>query len=111
MKDKEKAPPQWYVNCQGQTMVVFPGPVEEIADGFAEQRKRAVMTTRTQHRERIGRTFALAAKSVTVEQCREIRQGLRTSGGVHTHGGFAGGGNVVVSGGGVLQLAERGRRH
>ena len=27
-KDKEKAPPQWYVNGQGQTMVVIPGPVE-----------------------------------------------------------------------------------
>ena len=27
-KDKEKAPPQWYVNTQGQTFVVIPGPVE-----------------------------------------------------------------------------------
>ena len=27
-KDKEKTPPQWYVNSQGQTMVVIPGPVE-----------------------------------------------------------------------------------
>ena len=27
-KEKEKAPPQWYVNGQGQTMVVLPGPVE-----------------------------------------------------------------------------------
>ena len=27
-KDKEKTPPQWYVNGQGQTMVVIPGPVE-----------------------------------------------------------------------------------
>src|SRR5262249_58836772 len=26
-KEKEKAPPQWYVNGQGQTMVVIPGPV------------------------------------------------------------------------------------
>ena len=29
-KDKEKAPPQWYVNGQGQTMVVIPGPVEFV---------------------------------------------------------------------------------
>jgi hypothetical protein len=27
-KDKAKAPPQWYVNSQGQTMVVIAGPVE-----------------------------------------------------------------------------------
>ena len=27
-KDKEKASPQWYVNSQGQTIVVIPGPVE-----------------------------------------------------------------------------------
>ena len=29
-KDKEKTPPQWYVNGQGQTMVVIPGPVEFV---------------------------------------------------------------------------------
>src|SRR5262249_11346673 len=29
-KDKEKTPPQWYVNGQGQTFVVVPGPVEFV---------------------------------------------------------------------------------
>ena len=29
-KEKEKTPPQWYVNGQGQTMVVIPGPVEFV---------------------------------------------------------------------------------
>jgi len=28
MLTKEKLSPQWYVNGQGQTMVVIPGPVE-----------------------------------------------------------------------------------
>ena len=27
-KDKEQTLPQWYVNSQGQTFVVIPGPVE-----------------------------------------------------------------------------------
>jgi hypothetical protein len=27
-REKEKLPPQWYVNGQGQTMVVIPGPVQ-----------------------------------------------------------------------------------
>ena len=27
---EDKAPPQWYVNGQGQTMVVIPGPVEFV---------------------------------------------------------------------------------
>ena len=32
-KDREKAPPQWYVNGQGQTIVVIPGPVEGFVMG------------------------------------------------------------------------------
>ena len=74
-KDKEKTPPQWYVNGQGQTMVVIPGPVEFVmgsppteADGGAYE---------TQHKRRIGRTFALAAKPVTMEQYRRFQRKLR----------------------------------
>jgi serine/threonine protein kinase/formylglycine-generating enzyme required for sulfatase activity len=73
-KDKEKAPPQWYVNGQGQTMVVVPGPV-----GF----QRGSPATEVDHdgdeplhRESIGRTFAIAAKPVTVEEFRRFRLGL-----------------------------------
>ena len=29
-KDKAKTPPQWYVNGQGQTLVVLPGPLEFV---------------------------------------------------------------------------------
>ena len=47
----------WYVNSQGQTMVIVPGPVEfQMGEG------------KTQHRERIGHSFAIASKEVTVEQ-------------------------------------------
>ena len=47
----------WYVNSQGQTMVIVRGPVEfEMGEGMS------------QHRERIGHSFAIATKEVTVEQ-------------------------------------------
>ena len=47
----------WYINSLGQTMVIVPGPVEfEMGEG------------ETQHRERIGHSFAIASKEVTVEQ-------------------------------------------
>jgi formylglycine-generating enzyme required for sulfatase activity len=66
--EQAEAKPQWYVNGQGQTMVVIPGPVEFLmgsppteAGRYADERR---------HRRRIGRTFAIAAKPVTVEQYR-----------------------------------------
>jgi len=65
-KDKEKTPPQWYVNGQGQTMVVIPGPVEFLMGSpLTEQDRRS---SETQHKKKIGRTFALAATAVTKEQ-------------------------------------------
>src|SRR5271156_29423 len=45
----EKTPPQWYVNGQGQTMVVVPKPGEFWMGEGAERHKR-----------RINRTFAIA---------------------------------------------------
>ena len=39
--DNERAPPQWYVNGQGQTMVVIPGPVEFIMGSPATEAGRA----------------------------------------------------------------------
>jgi serine/threonine protein kinase/formylglycine-generating enzyme required for sulfatase activity len=65
---KDKTPPQWYVNSQGQTMVVIPGPVEfMMGSPPTEDGRQAV---ESQHKRRIGRTFALAAKSVTVREFR-----------------------------------------
>ena len=65
-KDKEKTPPQWYVNGQGQTMVVIPGPVEFMMGSPTTEVGR--FDSETQHKRRIGRMFAIAAASVTVEQ-------------------------------------------
>src|SRR5262249_9402679 len=65
-KDKEKTPPQWYVNGQGQTMVVIPGPVEFMMGSPPTEEGR--QARELQHKKRIGRTFAIAAKPVTKEQ-------------------------------------------
>jgi formylglycine-generating enzyme required for sulfatase activity len=72
-KGKAAAKPQWYVNGQGQTMVVIPGPVEEFLMGspLEEAGRR---DNEALHRRRIGRTFAIAAKPVTVEQFLRFRE-------------------------------------
>jgi formylglycine-generating enzyme required for sulfatase activity len=64
-KDRERTPPRWYVNGQGQTMVVIPGPVEFRMGSPVTEEGRG---SETQHQRRIGRSFALAAKAVTKEQ-------------------------------------------
>jgi formylglycine-generating enzyme required for sulfatase activity len=47
----------WYVNSQGQTMVIVRGPVEfDMGEGDGR------------HRERNGHSFAISAKEVSVEQ-------------------------------------------
>jgi serine/threonine protein kinase/formylglycine-generating enzyme required for sulfatase activity len=72
-KDKEKTPPQWYVNTQGQTMVVIPGPVEFLMGSPTTEIGR--FDSELQHKRRIGRTFALAAKSVTLDQYQKMSKG------------------------------------
>jgi hypothetical protein len=62
--------PQWYVNGQSQTMVVIPGPVEFVMGSPVTEDKRE--KDERQHKVRIGRTFALAAKAVTFEQYRKF---------------------------------------
>ena len=71
-KDKEKALPQWYVNTQGQSFVVIPGPVEFTMGSPTTEVGR--QDDATQHKRRIGRTLAIAAKSVTVEQYRQFEK-------------------------------------
>jgi len=66
---------QWYVNGQGQTMVVIPGPVEFLMGSPTTEVGR--QDYEAQHKKRIGRTFALAAKSVTVEQYRKFDKGYQ----------------------------------
>jgi formylglycine-generating enzyme required for sulfatase activity len=67
---------RWYVNGQGQTLVVIPGPVEfwmgcPAAEEGREGGPEGKLELR--HWRRIGRSFAIAAKEVTVEQFRSFR--------------------------------------
>jgi formylglycine-generating enzyme required for sulfatase activity len=70
-KGKGEARPRWYVNGQGQTMVVIPGPVELRMGSPPGEEGRSYIET--WHRRRIGRAFAIAATSVTVEQILRFR--------------------------------------
>ncbi len=69
-KDKEKAAPQWYINTQGQTMVVIPGPVGFVMGSPPTEADRG--RTEPQHKRRIGRTFVLSAKPVTLGAYRKF---------------------------------------
>jgi formylglycine-generating enzyme required for sulfatase activity/tRNA A-37 threonylcarbamoyl transferase component Bud32 len=63
---KEKGPPRWYVTGQGQTMVVIPGPVTFRMGSPLTEADR--LTDEALHQRHIGRSFAIAATSVTKEQ-------------------------------------------
>ena len=67
---EEQASPQWYVNSQGQTMVVIPGPVEFVMGSPKTEKSRG--ETENQHQRRIGRTFAIGSQPVTLEQYRSL---------------------------------------
>jgi formylglycine-generating enzyme required for sulfatase activity len=69
---KDQAKPQWYINSQGQTLVVLPGPMEFYMGSPATEAGRSI--NEVMHRRRIGRTYALAAKPVTVEQFLRFRK-------------------------------------
>jgi formylglycine-generating enzyme required for sulfatase activity len=69
-REKEKTPPQWYVTSQGQMMVVIPGPVQFLMGKPSTEAGQS--SVESQHQRRIGRTFALAAKPVTVQEFRRF---------------------------------------
>jgi eukaryotic-like serine/threonine-protein kinase len=59
------AKPSWYVNAEGQTMVVIPGPLEFTIGSPASEEFR--QEPERQYLKRIGRSFAIAAMPVTKE--------------------------------------------
>jgi serine/threonine protein kinase/formylglycine-generating enzyme required for sulfatase activity len=63
--------PQWYVDSHGQTMVVIPGPAEVLMGSPFTETGR--VPNEQPHRRRIGRTFAIAAAPVTVQQYLRLR--------------------------------------
>lgn len=70
LKDDQSSP-QWYVNGQGQTMVVIPGPVEFLMGSPKTELEGA--ENEAQHKKRINRSFALAATATTKEQFLRFR--------------------------------------
>ncbi len=64
---KKEKKPQWYVNGQGQTMVVIPGPsIVDMGSPPTEAGRSSL--PESLRRKKIVRTFAIAATSVTKEQ-------------------------------------------
>lgn len=57
---------RWYVNKQGQTFAVFPGPVEFLMGSPAAEPSH--FDSEVLHMQHIPRTFALATRKVSVEQ-------------------------------------------
>jgi formylglycine-generating enzyme required for sulfatase activity len=70
LKQADKSSALWYVNGQGQTVVVLPGPSEFMMGSPPSEAGRA--PAEQLHRRRIDRTFGLAAKPVTVAQFRRF---------------------------------------
>src|SRR5436190_3672143 len=62
--------PTWFVNGRGMTFTVIPGPVEFVMGSPASEQGH--YPNETQHRRRIGRTYALATKAVTVAQWKQF---------------------------------------
>jgi formylglycine-generating enzyme required for sulfatase activity len=80
-KEKERplaevAPKQWYVNGERQTLVLVARP-DEFLMGSPGQEAGRVAVNEPLHRVRIPRSFAIAAKEVTVAQFRKFQQDHR----------------------------------
>ncbi len=70
IKDKNAKAPQWFVNTQAQTFVVVPGPVEFVMGSPKSEKDHD--ERQAQHKRRIGRSFAIASKSVTLAEYRSL---------------------------------------
>jgi formylglycine-generating enzyme required for sulfatase activity/tRNA A-37 threonylcarbamoyl transferase component Bud32 len=62
----------WFVNGEGQTYAVVRGPVEFTLGSPGTEPGR-IAVNEPAHRKRIGRSFAIATKEVTVEQFLQFR--------------------------------------
>jgi formylglycine-generating enzyme required for sulfatase activity/tetratricopeptide (TPR) repeat protein len=67
---KDRGQRRWYVNGQGQTLVLIEGPVEFLMGSPPNEPDR--FSSETLHRRVISRRFAIAAKEVTVAQYQEF---------------------------------------
>jgi formylglycine-generating enzyme required for sulfatase activity len=67
--------PWWYVNGQGQTMVVIPSPQEFLMGSPPTEEGR--VDSESQHCVRIDRSFAIAAKPVTIREYLRFCEGFK----------------------------------
>jgi serine/threonine protein kinase/formylglycine-generating enzyme required for sulfatase activity len=83
---RPNAKPAWYVNGQQQTMVAIPGPLEfNMGMSIGTTLYHVILNTYTTrwteedriHPCRIDRSFAIAAKPVTIEQFRRFKPTFR----------------------------------
>jgi serine/threonine protein kinase/formylglycine-generating enzyme required for sulfatase activity len=65
--------PRWVVNSQGQTLAIIPGPVKVLM-GSPETERGRMASEEQQHLKRINRTFAIAAKPVTLKEYSRFKQ-------------------------------------
>jgi eukaryotic-like serine/threonine-protein kinase len=62
--------PQWYVNTQGQNFVSIPGPVKFVMGSPLSEKDRE--DYEAMHTRRIGRSYAITSKFVTLAQYRNL---------------------------------------
>jgi serine/threonine protein kinase/formylglycine-generating enzyme required for sulfatase activity len=77
LKGTDARQPRWYVNSQGQTMVIVPEPGVFVMGSPRSEAERfggPADKEEMQHRRRIGRSFALASKEATVAQFQKFRE-------------------------------------
>jgi formylglycine-generating enzyme required for sulfatase activity len=67
----------WFVNTEGQTFTVVRGPVEFLMGSPSDEPGREAGDAETQHRKRIGRSFAIAAREVTVAEYLRFNKDFR----------------------------------
>jgi formylglycine-generating enzyme required for sulfatase activity len=79
---KEKKP-QWYVNTQGQTFVVIPGPVTFVMGSQAVEKDHE--NDEVEHKRRIGHSFEIASKPVTLAEYRRLTKDKYESAEKYTH--------------------------
>jgi formylglycine-generating enzyme required for sulfatase activity len=72
VKDRNLGGRRWFVNGQGQTMVIIPGPVEFLMGSPAGEPDREG-PIEDRHRRVIPRSFAIADREVSLRQFRKFK--------------------------------------
>ena len=67
VKEQDRAVRRWFMNSQGQTFVKIEGPTEFHMGSPSSELDR-IASNETRHRRVIPRSFAIAAKEVSIEQ-------------------------------------------